>query len=72
MGGKTVGVIANDCMVNGGSLAERLATIRHGASAMSAIYNASISIYTVIVRRAFGVAGSIFTDPKDGSNVRLA
>ncbi|KAL0572647.1 hypothetical protein V5O48_009305 [Marasmius crinis-equi] len=108
MGGKTVGVIANDCMVNGGaidafgsqktarfvnlcdhfhipilnlvdqpgfaigSLAERLATIRHGASAMSAIYNASIPIYTVIVRRAFGVAGSIFADPEDGRNVRVA
>ncbi|KAL0066346.1 hypothetical protein AAF712_006605 [Marasmius tenuissimus] len=104
MAGKTVGVIANDCTVNGGaidafgsqkvtrfvnlcnhfripilnlvdqpgSLAERMATIRHGATAMAAIYNASIPIYTVIVRRAFGVAGSVFADPEDGRNTRVA
>ncbi|THV07138.1 propionyl-CoA carboxylase [Dendrothele bispora CBS 962.96] len=55
-----------------GSLAERMATIRHGASAIAALYHASIPIYTVIIRRAFGVAGSGFTDPEDGKNTRIA
>ncbi|KAK7439777.1 hypothetical protein VKT23_017351 [Stygiomarasmius scandens] len=55
-----------------GSLAERIATIRHGASAISALYHASIPIYTIIIRRAFGVAGSGFTDPEDGKNTRVA
>jgi len=55
-----------------GSLAERMATIRHGASAISALYHASIPIYTIIIRRAFGVAGSGFTDPEDGKNTRVA
>ncbi|KAG7097729.1 hypothetical protein E1B28_005049 [Marasmius oreades] len=55
-----------------GSLAERMATIRHGASAMAAIYNASVPIFTIIIRRSFGVAGSIFGDPEDGRNFRVA
>lgn len=61
-------------LLNGdvGSVAERMATIRHGASAMSALYNANIPIYTVIIRRAFGVAGGVFADPEDGAGTRVA
>ncbi|KIJ63181.1 hypothetical protein HYDPIDRAFT_176205 [Hydnomerulius pinastri MD-312] len=55
-----------------GSAAERIATIRHGASAISALYNATIPTYTVIIRRAFGVAGGAFADPEDGKNTRIA
>ncbi|KAF7975680.1 hypothetical protein HWV62_8783 [Athelia sp. TMB] len=55
-----------------GSAAEKMATIRHGASAMSALYNASIPIFTVVIRRAFGVAGGVFADPEDGKGERVA
>ncbi|PFH47951.1 hypothetical protein AMATHDRAFT_150901 [Amanita thiersii Skay4041] len=125
LGGKPVGVIASDCMVNGGisfelpylndsrhsfsgaidafgsqktarfcnmcnhfglpllnlvdqpgfavgSVAERIATIRHGASALAALYNATVPIYTVILRRVFGVAGGAFSDYDDGPNLRVS
>lgn len=49
-----------------------MATIRHGASAMSALYNASVPIFTVVIRRAFGVAGGVFADPEDGKGKRVA
>jgi acetyl-CoA carboxylase carboxyltransferase component len=49
-----------------------VATIRHGASAMSALYNARVPIYTIIVRRAFGVAGGVFGDLEDGKGARVA
>ncbi len=55
-----------------GSVAERAATIRHGASAMAALYQATIPIYTVVLRRAFGVAGGAFADPDDGATSRVA
>ncbi|KAG5638759.1 hypothetical protein H0H81_010381 [Sphagnurus paluster] len=55
-----------------GSIAERSATIRHGATALSALYNATIPIYTVVIRRAFGVAGGAFADPEDGAGIRVA
>ncbi|TFK91647.1 propionyl-CoA carboxylase [Polyporus arcularius HHB13444] len=55
-----------------GSAAERAATIRHGASVMAALYYATIPIYTVVVRRAFGVAGGTLSDPDDGTNTRVA
>jgi len=38
--------------------AERAATIRHGARAMVAVFQATVPWATVIVRKAFGVAGS--------------
>jgi acetyl-CoA carboxylase carboxyltransferase component len=38
--------------------AERAATIRHGARAMAAVFQASVPWATVIVRKAFGVAGA--------------
>ncbi|KAG6831428.1 hypothetical protein H0H92_010641 [Tricholoma furcatifolium] len=72
LAGRPVGVVTSDCLVNGGSAAERMATIRHGASAMSALYNATIPIYTVVTRRAFGVAGGVFADPEDGAGTRVA
>ncbi|KAG6900230.1 hypothetical protein C0993_001049 [Termitomyces sp. T159_Od127] len=72
LAGRPVGVLTSDCLVNGGSVAEKMATIRHGASAMSALYNATIPIYTVILRRAFGVAGGVFADPEDGAGTRVA
>ncbi|KAF8645587.1 hypothetical protein AX16_007721 [Volvariella volvacea WC 439] len=55
-----------------GSLAERTATIRHGAAALSALYNATVPIFTIIIRRAFGVAGGSFGDPDDGRGYRVA
>ena len=53
-------------------MAERTATIRHGASALAALYQASTPIYTIVIRRAFGVAGGAFADPDDGVNIRVA
>ncbi len=38
--------------------AERTATIRHGARAMAAVFQCTVPWATVIVRKAFGVAGS--------------
>jgi len=55
-----------------GSIAERTATIRHGASAMATLYQATAPIYTVILRRAFGVAGGVFADPDDGATGRIS
>ena len=46
-------------------MAERTATIRHGASALTALYQASTPIYTIVIRRAFGVAGGAFADPDE-------
>lgn len=39
---------------------------------MTALYNATTPIYTVIIRRAFGVAGCAFADPDDGAGTRVA
>jgi acetyl-CoA carboxylase carboxyltransferase component len=36
------------------------------------LYNATVPIYTVITRRAFGVAGGVFADPEDGMGTRVA
>lgn len=55
-----------------GSVAERTATIRHAAAIMSALYHATVPILTVIIRRAFGVAGGAVADPGDGLNTRVA
>ncbi|TCD62688.1 hypothetical protein EIP91_006547 [Steccherinum ochraceum] len=55
-----------------GSAAEKAATIRHGASAMSALYSARVPIFTVVIRRAFGVAGGAFAYPEDDNNNRVA
>ncbi len=49
-----------------------MATIRHGAAIMSALYNATIPIFNVVIRRSFGVAGGAISDPGDGLNTRVA
>lgn len=49
-----------------------MATIRHGAAAMAVLYTATTPIYTVILRRAFGVAGGAFADPDDGTGTRVS
>jgi acetyl-CoA carboxylase carboxyltransferase component len=41
-----------------GTAAEKAATIRHGARALAAIYQASVPWCSVIVRKVFGVAGA--------------
>ena len=41
-----------------GTEAERAATIRHGARALAAVYQASVPWCSIIVRKAFGVAGA--------------
>lgn len=42
--------------------AERAATIRRGVEAMNAVYEASVPWATVIIRKAFGVAGAAMSD----------
>ena len=42
--------------------AERTATIRHGVDAMNAIYKATVPWASVIVRRAYGIAGSAMSN----------
>lgn len=42
--------------------AERAATIRRGVETMNAIYDASVPWATIIVRKAFGVAGAAMSD----------
>jgi len=41
-----------------GVAAEKAATIRHGARALAAIYQASVPWCSILVRKAFGVAGA--------------
>jgi len=45
-----------------GTRAERAGTIRHGAKALSAIYQASVPWCTILIRKAFGVAGAAMMD----------
>lgn len=54
-----------------GTAAERASTIRHGAAAIAALYQASIPWFTVVIRRAFGVAGAALVDRGD-PDVRVA
>ncbi len=42
--------------------AERAATIRRGVEAMNAVYEASVPWATVIIRKAYGVAGAAMSD----------
>ncbi len=41
-----------------GTQAERAGTIRHGARALAAVYQASVPWCSVLIRKAFGVAGA--------------
>jgi len=45
-----------------GTRAERAGTIRHGARALAAVYQASVPWCSIIVRKAFGVAGAAMTN----------
>ncbi|MFP4518721.1 MAG: acyl-CoA carboxylase subunit beta [Oceanicaulis sp.] len=45
-----------------GQRAERAGTIRHGARALSAIYQASMPWCTILIRKAYGVAGAAMMD----------
>ncbi|MFP5406541.1 MAG: acyl-CoA carboxylase subunit beta, partial [Gammaproteobacteria bacterium] len=45
-----------------GPEAEQAGTIRHGARALSAIYQATVPWCSIIVRKAFGVAGAAHTN----------
>lgn len=51
--------------------AERESTIRHGARALAAIYQATVPWCSILVRRAFGVAGAAH-QPHHRANLRYA
>lgn len=48
-----------------GTAAERAGTIRRGATAIAALYQATVPWFSVIVRRVFGVAGAAMVDRGD-------
>ncbi len=54
-----------------GTQAEREATVRRGATAIAALYQMSVPVFTVIIRRAFGVAGAALVD-RGEPDVRVA
>ncbi len=45
-----------------GTAAERAGTIRRGVAAIAALYQLTVPFFSVIVRRAFGVAGAAYVD----------
>lgn len=47
-----------------GSEAEKAGTIRHGARALAAVYQATVPWCSVLIRRAFGVAGAAHSNHK--------
>jgi acetyl-CoA carboxylase carboxyltransferase component len=47
-----------------GLQAERAGTLRHGARALASVYQATVPWCTVIVRKAFGVAGAGMCNPR--------
>lgn len=48
-----------------GSQAERTATMRHGVTLASTYYSTTMPIFSVIVRRVYGVAGGVMLDCRD-------
>lgn len=48
-----------------GTAAERTATMRHGVDLAATYYTTTIPIFSVIVRRVYGVAGGIMVDSRD-------
>lgn len=46
-----------------GTQAERAGTLRHGARALASVYQATVPWCTVIIRKAFGVAGAGMCNP---------
>jgi acetyl-CoA carboxylase carboxyltransferase component len=45
-----------------GTRAERASTIRHGARALAAVYQATVPWCSILVRKCYGVAGAAHTD----------
>lgn len=45
-----------------GREAEMAATIRHGVQAMNAVYKASVPLASIVMRRAYGIAGSAMSN----------
>src|SRR3546814_6261723 len=45
-----------------GGEAERTGTIRYGVQAMNAIYRATVPLASVVLRRAYGIAGSAMSN----------
>lgn len=48
-----------------GTAAERTATMRHGVALGLAYYSTTMPIFSIVVRRVFGVAGGIMLDCRD-------
>jgi acetyl-CoA carboxylase carboxyltransferase component len=48
-----------------GTAAERAATMRHGVTLATTYYSTTMPIFSIIVRRVFGVAGGIMLDCRD-------
>ncbi|KAF2205357.1 ClpP/crotonase [Delitschia confertaspora ATCC 74209] len=48
-----------------GTVAERSATMRHGVNLTATYYSTTMPIFSVIVRRVYGVAGGIMLDCRD-------
>ena len=45
-----------------GSVAERTATMRHGVECVVAYYRITVPMFTVIIRRCYGIAGAFLVD----------
>ena len=76
--GHPLGVIASDSKhVNGGALTavglehEIASTIRKGAEWMVAFAQVGVPIFTVLMRRSFGVAGNNYATPRSKASVRV-
>ncbi|KAJ4377731.1 hypothetical protein N0V83_000561 [Neocucurbitaria cava] len=48
-----------------GTVAERTATMRHGVTLAATYYSTTMPIFSVIVRRVYGVAGGVMLDCRD-------
>lgn len=48
-----------------GTAAERAATMRHGVALATAYYSTTMPVFSVVVRRVYGVAGGIMLDCRD-------
>ena len=48
-----------------GTIAERTATMRHGVQLATTYYSTTMPIFSVIVRRVYGVAGGVMLDCRD-------
>lgn len=48
-----------------GTIAERTATMRHGVALAATYYSTTVPVFSVVTRRAYGVAGGIMLDCRD-------